>query len=267
MSRHIFARPVTCVHSTDIVYSVDDDYSDPSVLPLYACGCRAVLFDMSRMYRPKTPELVDLTSDDVMTIDDILDFVDNRPAAHPLVELVNADISRRWSENYIQTIRRYMNQFLGAPMKGFLSEPNVVEILADVPTIRVRVDWILVVDDRYNNFNVMCSSCYSQDRANMELFVDACEIDLDVDVGDDGHFSVCVDYLPQHSAMMHRGRYHAARFLYPAQGQRARYCCNCATPIVNVIRPEFATYRFALQPYVPDFYDMSYDEFVEIFGH
>lgn len=80
-----FARPVSCAHDSDVTYSIDDDYSDPTVLPIFSCGCRSVPLDMSRMYRPPSPEVIDLTSDDtvplsdtasIMDIDEILDFVD-----------------------------------------------------------------------------------------------------------------------------------------------------------------------------------------------
>ena len=148
MSKYIFARPVSCVHDSEVTYSIDDDYSDPLVLPLFACGCRAVVYDMSRAYRPPSPEVIDLTSDDTIPLSDAESVLD----IDEILDLVN-DRERRvaeFHEHYIEQMRVAINNCLSEPYILKISTWSSLEpehwpaFMDQHPTCDVEIDWVIV---------------------------------------------------------------------------------------------------------------------------
>lgn len=157
MSVNILSRPASCDHDSDIVYSVDDDYSDPSVMPLYSCGCRAVKFPVSRIYRPSTPDVIDLTCDsdteplendeEMMSVDEIVEFVDEAEQRRR----AEADQRvRTWHASWLERTRTEINNCLSEPYKmtmhSFQSDAPMSwgEFIDQNPSVVVDVDWVLM---------------------------------------------------------------------------------------------------------------------------
>jgi len=269
MSVNILSRPASCDHDSDIVYSVDDDYSDPSVMPLYSCGCRAVKFPVSRIYRPPTPEVIDLTcdsdtealsdTDDLMDIDEIVDFVDEaaRRRRQP---------DESWENYYLRRTRDAINRCLSEPhvisLSSWISDAPMDwgEFVDQNPTARVFVDWVIMrprgeviydhtisdhvvvptdrhVDSNYRlRYSVYCGQCAAANSPNLER-IHSFSTYVDVDFDSNGALTIGCDLMPKHWIASRWGKVLAAKFEILAGGNSSSNCQHCHKAPYNVVGP------------------------------
>lgn len=242
MSRTIYCRPVTCDHNTEIAirtYLWNE-------APLYTCGCRAVLLDMSRMYRPRSPEVIDLTCNsdtELLDIEEIIDLVDESDQRQENQRLAS------WREEWETRTRQAISNCLSEPHKITLAhfrsdEPmSWGEFIDQHPYANVLIDWVIMhrfsVEDPDNtDFVVCCRACSLLRSVVRDFhFVAQHHQSMRVDFDSDGTLSLPCDVMPKHYIASQYGNIRAAKFEIVGGGQSSSMCWHCFKSPYTVVGP------------------------------
>jgi hypothetical protein len=197
----------------------------PDVVPTFKCGCEAVVFPESRIYRPE-----------LLTCDEILAEMDDFP-----VRLAN--------------YRTFLNRVLSAPFR--FRVPNVetlpgeegaipvAEWIDSNDAVNVYVEWYLMFDGALSGFSVRCRGCIevsnrTRARYNLPLVtpVASKHFSMTLLLDSDGEILIDVEHLPKHYIATHDNSRTAVEFaIKPStvSGCNKHECCLfCKKPIVRV---------------------------------
>jgi len=244
-----YCRPASCDHDSEL-----DDCAVDSFVPIYKCGCIAERFPLSRIYRPPSIELVDLTSDDtiplsptvVWRIDDIL--ADMELEVLPSATLIEdrMEISRLLSRPVVLQLKSRVTGF------------NLTEWVDAHDVLPVLINWVVILRRGYQPFDadfnpmycVVCEHCAGMlcgaDGLYDRIFESPVS-GLTLEVDSAGQMIVDCEFHPKRYVAHRHGRLLGAKFAMRSAGMASLFCVRCNQPTFQAFPPT-SDVRFDYHP-------------------